>query len=323
MALVDMSTADASWAGYVAARGVPVVGGDSVTAPFIWDVAAMGATMHACFGPRLDLCLGRGEEVVVRLLGLRRARYRDMLEYARLYRRLWQGETVSHRGASGTLDGFSMSETYDGGEQPKLWFGTLGNPRGAEVAAEAFDGVVLPPMYTVEATQAAVRRIRDACRRIGRDPAEIRIVQSVVTAPGLSEEETRQLAHGRTVSYFVYPGFGEMLAQLNGWDEDVVLAVRNHPMFARSRRVPDMEFHRHEMLEPARLIPDEWMQESCAIGPPQDCARAVQRYLDAGADEVATYGSTPQQNAEMIEAFRRMRAAEAMGATYSGQGADR
>ena len=67
----------------------------------------------------------------------------------------------------------------------------------------------------------------------------------------MTDEEFRQLAHGRATTYFVYPGYGENLARVNGWDEDVILAVRNHPQFTGLDKVPDMVFHRHEMLTPA------------------------------------------------------------------------
>jgi probable F420-dependent oxidoreductase len=227
-----------------------------------------------------------------------------MVEYAHLYRELWRGGTVSYTGQSGSFEHFSFSEVYEGGEPPRLWLASFANPKGAETIAAAYDGVMLPPIFTPRATEAAVRRIHEACEQIGRDPSEVRIVQAVVTAPDLDEAEARELAHGRAVSYFVYPGYGENLARVNGWDEEVVRAVRNHPMFTGATKVPDMMFHRHEMLGPAELIPDEWMHDSCAIGTHEECARSLERFIDAGAHEVTTYGSTPAQNARLIEAWR-------------------
>jgi 5,10-methylenetetrahydromethanopterin reductase len=305
----DIKHADVILAG-IAARTERIRVGTGAVDPQtrqIWNLAAFGATMHACYGPRLDLCLGLGDDAIFRHMGLRKATYKEMIEYARLYRELWRGETVSYAGQSGSFEGFSFSGVYDGGEQPRLWLASFANPKGAETIAAAYDGVMLPPIFTPRATEAAVRRIHEACERIDRDPAEVRIVQAVVTAPDLDEEEARQLAHGRTVSYFVYPGYGENLARVNVWDEDTVRAVRNHPMFTGATKVPDMMFQRHEMLAPAELIPDEWMRDSCAIGTHEECARSIERFFAAGADEVATYGSTPAQNAELIEAWTARR----------------
>jgi 5,10-methylenetetrahydromethanopterin reductase len=270
----------------------------------VWNTAALGATMHACYGPRFVICVGLGDDMIFRHMGLKKARYREMVEYAELYRALWRGETVSYHGPSGSFTDFSFSETYDG-PPPQLWLGSFANPKGAETIARAYDGVVLPPIFTPQATAAAAARIREACERIDRDPAQVRICQSVVTAPDLDDQEARALAHGRSVSYFVYPGYGENLAKVNGWDEQVVLNVRNHPQFAGLGKVPDMVFHRHEMMSPAELIPDQYMHDSCAIGTAQECVRNLQRFIDAGADEITTYGSTPAQNAGLIEAWRR------------------
>jgi hypothetical protein len=59
------------------------------------------------------------------------------------------------------------------------------------------------------------------------------------------------------------------------------------------------------MLEVAAGIPDEYMEECSAFGTVEECVTSLQRFMDAGADEIATYGSTPKQNAALIEAWRR------------------
>lgn len=272
----------------------------------IWNVAAFGATMQACYGPRMTLCLGLGDDMIFTRMGVRKARYREMVEYAELYRALWRGDSVSYQGQSGSFEGFSFSERYEG-PAPELWLGTFANPKGADAAAAGFDGALLPPVFTPQATAAAVDRLHRACERIDRDPATLRICQSVITAPDLDEEEFRQLAHGRATSYFAYPGYGEALARANGWDESVVLAVRNHPIFTGLNKVADMELHRHQMMDAAALIPDEWMRDSCAFGSAAECADNLSRFATAGVDEITTYGSTPAQNAGLLDVWRSAR----------------
>jgi alkanesulfonate monooxygenase SsuD/methylene tetrahydromethanopterin reductase-like flavin-dependent oxidoreductase (luciferase family) len=66
----------------------------------------------------------------------------------------------------------------------------------------------------------------------------------------------------------------------------------------------DLTYHRIQLMEPARLIPDAWMEETCALGTVDQCVTQLRRFRDAGADEIATYGSTPAQNAGLIEAWR-------------------
>jgi 5,10-methylenetetrahydromethanopterin reductase len=165
-------------------------------------------------------------------------------------------------------------------------------------------GIILPPIVTPVMVAAAKERIRVACERVGRDPAEIRIVVPVVTAPDLDEFEAMSISAGRLVTYLQYPYYGDALATANGWDLKVVQKMRDHPQFQGLTRAADLTFHRHEMMGPASVLPLEWIHDSCAIGTVDECVANLQRFLDAGADEIATYGSTPRQNAGLIAAWR-------------------
>lgn len=268
-----------------------------------WLMAAMAATMQACYGPRFTLGLGRGTDAIWHDMGIKMPTYRELADYVDILRRLWRGEVVDYDGPIGRFPALAFSEIVPG-PQPPVWFGTFARAKGAELLASSFDGVLLPPVLTPEATAKAVERIHVACRRIGRDSREIRICQAVITAPGLDDVETRSLAHGRAVGYLQYPGYGETLIEENGWDMDVIHDLRTHRQLAANDKVADRLFHRHQLLEPAKLIPDEYMIDSCAIGSVDECVTSLQRFRDAGADEIATYGSTPGQNAKLIEAWR-------------------
>jgi 5,10-methylenetetrahydromethanopterin reductase len=268
-----------------------------------WLMAALAATMQACYGPRFTLGLGRGTDAIWRGMGLRMPTYTEMADYVDILRRLWRGETVSYDGPVGRFPALAFSEIVPG-PAPPVWFGTFARKKGAELLASSFDGVLLPPVLTPEATANAVERIRVACERIDRDPNEIRICQAVITAPGLDDIETRSLAHGRAVGYLQYPGYGETLVEENGWQMSVVHELRAHRQLAANEKVADRLYHRHQLLEPAKIIPDDWMIDTCAIGSVDECVSSLQRFRDAGADEIATYGSTPAQNAKLIEAWR-------------------
>jgi hypothetical protein len=106
------------------------------------------------------------------------------------------------------------------------------------------------------------------------------------------------------VTYLQYPYYGDALATANGWDLGPVNEMRNHPQFQGLTRAADLTFHRHEMLGPASVLPREWIFDSCAIGTVDECVTNLARFIDAGADEIATYGSTPRQNAKLIAAWR-------------------
>jgi probable F420-dependent oxidoreductase len=272
-----------------------------------WQMAAFAATMQACHGPRFTLGLGRGTDSIWRDMGLRMPTYRELGDYVDILRTLWRGETVTYDGPLGAFPALEFSEIVPG-PPPPVWFGTFAKERGAALLARSFDGVVLPPVLTPEATAKAVERIRVACERVERDPAEIRIVQSVITAPDLDDTETRSLAHGRAVGYLQYPGYGETLVEENGWDMAVVHKLRGHRQFTEDEKVADRRYHRHQLLEPAKLLPDEWMTDTCALGSVDECVKSLRRFRDAGADEVTTYGSTPKQNEALLDAWRRTQA---------------
>jgi len=270
-----------------------------------WAVAALGATMQSCFGPRFVLGLGRGENGAFRGMGIEMTKFSAMVDSARITRRLWAGESVAYDGQLGHFDALQAHETYHGA-QPPIWIAGFCHEKGAKVAAAAFDGVILPPMITPEATAAAVARIRSSCERIDRDPRSIRIVQPVVTAPEMDEFEARSISAGRLVTYLQYPYYGDVLATANGWDPSIVQKMREHPQLTTAPRVGDLTFHRHQMVEgPGSVIPWSWVLDCSAIGSVDECVTSLQRFIDAGADEVTTYGSTPRQNDVLIEAWRK------------------
>jgi probable F420-dependent oxidoreductase len=271
-----------------------------------WTAAAYGATMQACYGERFVMGLGRGEEPYLRGTGIEVASFRHMRDYIGILRALWAGERVSYRGPAGTYDDMAFAERYHG-NPPPIWFGGFALPKGAELIAAACDGVILVPMLTPVAVAAAKTRLVDACLRVGRDPATVRVAALVVTAPDLDDFETRALTAARMVTYLQYPGYGEQLADQNGWDHRVIHDIRNHPKLKGLRDIADRTFQRHQLMDVAAVIPDELMHDCSAIGTVDDCVTNLQRFIDAGADEIVTYGSTPRQNARLVATWRARR----------------
>jgi 5,10-methylenetetrahydromethanopterin reductase len=267
--------------------------------------AGLGSTLHAAYGPRFVYGIGRGAAGWAPGSGMNENSLQAIVDYADILKRLWRGETVSYDGPAGTYPKLVMNDRYEG-PSPEIWYGTFALPKAARaVATPCFAGVLLPAMLTPDAIHAAARRVREECERIGRDPATLRICASVVTAPELDDTEMRELCHARAVTYLQPPAWGRAYVESNGWDADVLQRLREHAQFQRMpASMADTSFHRNELLEPAKLIPDSWMKECCAIGSVAECVRTLRAFRDAGADEVTTYGSTPAQNAKLIAAWR-------------------
>jgi probable F420-dependent oxidoreductase len=264
--------------------------------------ASFGATMTALHGPRFVLGLGRG----VPLPDMSEHSYAQFVHYAETVKRLWAGETADYA-SDGQSTRLRTVDPLGDLPGPEIWAFGYGRPRFAAAAAgDAFDGAMLYPFLTVEAVRAAVDRIRGACAERGRDPGSIRICHPIVVAAELNEFTTRAYAHARAVTYLEWPGHGEALCDSNGWDRSVLDQLRSHRQLAG--RNADQDFHRAELLEPARLVPDEWMEESCAIGSVERCVERLAEYRNAGVDEIAVYASTPAENASLIGAWRARRA---------------
>ncbi len=296
--------------GAVGARTSRIGLGTGLVSParrHVLHMAALGATMHAAFGPRFILGLGRGDHSYLRHEGLRTAGYDGLVDYVRILRRLWAGETVTYDGPAGRHENIKLGDAY-AGPSPQVWFGTFGFERAAAATAAAFDGVILPPMLTPETVAATTARLRAACERAGRDPDTLHVVACVVTAPDLGDEEGRALAHARAVTYLQAPEYGNALVRANGWDPEPVAKLRAFLVDrqkAAGEAMADTAFHRIQLLDAADLVPDSWMSSSCAFGTAAECAAMLRAYRDAGADEVATYGSTPAQNAAVLDHWRR------------------
>jgi alkanesulfonate monooxygenase SsuD/methylene tetrahydromethanopterin reductase-like flavin-dependent oxidoreductase (luciferase family) len=71
-----------------------------------------------------------------------------------------------------------------------------------------------------------------------------------------------------------------------------------------SRPTADQAFHREELIEASKLVPDEWVHATSAIGSVEDCVGKIREYREAGADEIGFYGSTPAENARVVDAWR-------------------
>lgn len=272
--------------------------------------AGFASTMHAAYGPRFVLGLGRGDNDVMRGLGMWAASFPALVDYVSIVRRLWEGEVVSYDGPAGTYPRLALPDLHEG-PHPQIWFGSFGLPKSAEAAAKCMDGVLLVPNMTPQATHEAVGRIRAACERIGRDPNSIRIAQCVVTAPELDDTETREIVHARALTYLQTPGWGESLCKLNHWDRSVLDDIANHEQLRGADIIADARFHRSELLDAAKLVPDELMRESAAFGSIDECVASLARFRDAGADELITYGSTPGQNAKLAQVWAKREARDA------------
>ena len=263
--------------------------------------ASYATTMHRLTGGRFSLGLGRGIDVMFQAYGIPKITTRAMEEFAQLMRRLWKGETVfGHRDAGGTYPVLRLDPAFD--EEIPLTLVAFG-PDTLALGGRCFDAVVLHTYFTDDTTTRAVRTVKEAAERAGRDPADV-IVWSCFATVGdhLPEDLRLKKTVGRLATYL--QAYGDLLVRTNDWDLAVLQRFRDDPVVAGVGGAIDGKATTEQLEHIATLLPDEWLAPS-ATGSPEQCAAAVRHQRDLGCDAVILHGATPAQLSPIVEAYRR------------------
>jgi probable F420-dependent oxidoreductase len=270
--------------------------------------ASMAATLQAAYGHRFILGLGRSSGPYLAGQGISEFGFQAYEDYFDILRRLFRGETVSYHGPAGRYEALCTVDPCPG-KPPELWATSMGGPLATKLAARIADGLILPGFLTAEAVARVAETVRVERRRLDLDPDRFRILYYMIVANDLDDDYTRAIAHARFVTYVVgMPTFATSYIKNNGWDPKLMQRLLDQPQFAAmDRPTADQAFHRAELLEASRLVPDEWIDATCAIGSVERCVSKLREYREAGADEIGFYGSTPAENARVIDAWRTAR----------------
>ncbi len=262
--------------------------------------AGMARTMQSLTGGRFVLGIGRGIPAMQDAFGIPRITTAQMEDVAGLLRRLFRGEViVGHDGPAGSWPVLHLDATLD--EHLPLGLVAFG-PNSLELAGRAFDEVVLHTYFTDETTERAVRTVKDAAERAGRDPDDV-VVWSCFATIGdhLPEPLRLKKSVGRLATYL--QGYGDLMVRTNGWDPAVLEAFRADPLVAGIGGAIDAVATTDQLEHIATLLPEEWLAPS-ATGSPERCAAAVRGQLALGCDAVILHGATPDQLAPIVDAYR-------------------
>lgn len=256
-------------------------------------LASLAMTAQALSDGRFILGIGRSVDAMWAAVGLPRSTNASIIDHADIFRRLCRGEKVRYDGPAGRYPSLRLNDVPDQ-PVPPLVFAAIG-PKGLELAGRHFDGVLLHPFLTPAAVAHSVAVVRGAERSAGRPAGSVRVYATVIVACDLRAEEELAVVGARAVTYYQIPGFGERLANVNGWDVDALERLRSHPLLAGIRGSADSVLTREQLVEVASVMPVEWTGEAAAVGSPRTCHEAFERYRDAGADELVLHGSTPDR----------------------------
>lgn len=265
--------------------------------------ASWATTMHRLTGGRFALGLGRGIDRLFDAFGMPRITTAQMEDFAGLMRRLWRGEVVvGHDGPAGKWPVLVLDPEFD--EDIPLLMSAFG-PQSLRLAGRAYDAVLLHTFFTDETLQRCVATVRSSAEQAGRDPAKVRMWSCfAVVGDWLPDDVRLKKTVGRMATYL--QGYGDLMVRTNGWDPEVLARFRADPFVAGFRGALDGTATTAELEHVATLIPDEWLA-AAATGTPEQCAAAVLRQFDLGADSVIIHGATPDELAPVIEAYRAIR----------------
>ena len=265
--------------------------------------ASYATTMHRMTGGRFALGLGRGIDKMFDAFGMPRITTAQMEDFVGLMRRLWHGEVIVHHdGPAGKYPVLALDPEFD--EDIPMMLTAFG-PQSLALGGRAFDGVILHTFFTDETLQRCVATVKQAAEQAGRDPDSVRVWSCYATIGDWIPEDIRlRKTVGRLSTYL--QGYGDLMVRTNNWDPAVLDRFRADPFVAGFRGALDQKATTSELEHVATLIPDEWLAPA-ASGSAEQCAAAVLRQLDLGADGVILHGAAPVELAPTVEAYRTLR----------------
>lgn len=276
--------------------------------------AAYATTMHRLTGGRFTLGIGRGIKPLQDAFGMSPITTAQMEDFAGVMRRLFAGETiVGHDGPIGRYPALRLDSAFD--EQIPLGLVAFA-PNSLALGGRAFDQVVLHTFFTDETLQRCVTTIKRAAEQAGRDPHAVKVWSCFATiGDHLAEELRLRKSVGRLATYL--QGYGDLMVQTNRWDPAVLARFREDPVVRSfsvgGLKVIDSPSTTVAQLEHiATLLPDEWLAPA-ATGTPEQCAAAVLRQRDLGADGVILHGATPEELEPILTAYRQQRPSARVG----------
>lgn len=265
--------------------------------------ASYATTMHRLTDGRFALGLGRGIDKMFTAFGLPKITTAQMEDFVGLMRRLWNGElVVGHSGPAGDYPLLVLDPEF---REPIPLMLTAFGPESLALAGRCFDGVILHTFFTDETLQRCVRTVKTAAERAGRDPDRVRVWSCFATIGDWIPDDVRlKKTVGRLATYL--QAYGDLMVRTNDWDPAVLARLRADPFVAGFRGALDQKATTAELEHVATLIPDEWLAPA-ANGTAEQCAQAVLRQLDLGADGVILHGASPDELAPVLPAYRAIR----------------
>ncbi len=279
-------------------------------------LASYASTM-TCVTDKFTLGIGRGMDQLADWSGTPRVTFKILETYIDLLRRMWNGEVVSHDGPLGKFDKVGLGMKLD--NPPPIVMAVMGD-KTSEWAGANCDGVLYNSLWSAQAIERSTAAVKRGAERAGRDPESVRVWTVQMTACETSEEDELNYIIRRMNTYVRFPPMFKVMCEFNGWDYSVAEKIMQKldeldgKGYSEGGGVGDE--HTTRNLDDLRTVRDmyplQWIEDGCAVGSADHCARLMQARFDAGADSVLFHGSPPGKIAPLLDVWDNYRPAAAM-----------
>lgn len=261
--------------------------------------ASWASTLHLLSGGRFSLGIGRGIDAMFKAFGMPLATTESMESFALLMRRLWKGETVlGYEDITGKYPVLRLDPAFDLDIPLSI---TAFGPKTLELGGRCFDNVILHTFFTDETTARAVRTVKDAAEKAGRDPSTVKVWSCFATIGDHLPHDLRlKKTVGRLATYL--QAYGGLMVRTNNWDPAVLRRFREDDFVRTFPGALDAKGTTADLERVAPLIPDEWLAPS-ATGTPGQCAAAVRNQFALGCDGVIMHGASPTELEPIVNAY--------------------
>ncbi len=265
--------------------------------------AAYATTMHFLTGGRFSLGLGRGMDRMFDAMGVARIKTRDLEDFVKLMRRLWNGETVmNHESSLGKFPALRLDSAFR--EHIPVTFTAFG-PNSLEFGGRYCDAVVLHTFFTDETTARCVQAVKSAAEKAGRDPRSVRVWSCFATIGDHIPEPVRlKKTVGRIATYL--QAYGDLMVRTNNWDPAVLKRFREDPLVSNFPGAIDQIATTAQLEHIGTLIPEAWLAPA-AKGSPEQCVAAVCKQFDLGCDGVILHGASPTDLEPVVNEYATTR----------------
>jgi 5,10-methylenetetrahydromethanopterin reductase len=235
-------------------------------------LAATFATLDDLAPGRIMLGIGAWWDPLAARVGIERTRSLTVMrEVVTVVRSLLAGETVTFHGEHVHLEGVVLDYVHQQ-RRPKdvpIYIGATGMQM-MELTGEIADGVLLNYLVSPLYNRRAMEHLEVGARRGGRSLADLDRPQLIVCSMDVDRATALDAARMLVAQYL---GQQPHIMKASGVPE---------PLLEEIHHILTWPATHEQLVEAARLVPDDVVQMMCAAGTPSECREKVEEYIEAG-----------------------------------------